>query len=170
MSCLISWMASLITFIFWIWLFLVLNWQHVNTLRCTIKGYPQKTLYRVRSPILFVRLVVLCVTSLNEAERSVWVNGPSSGKEQQCGSQSKMSGTCTHNVCAESESLVIVLSLIFYSDGDMTWHFQCECASAVRISKTHRQSIVNSVMTVVLASPKYAFAVEWGKYRGMYRV
>jgi len=39
----------------------------------------------------------------NEAEMSVWVIGSSSGKEQQCGSHAKMSGTGRHTyVCAES--------------------------------------------------------------------
>ena len=56
----------------------------------------------MRSPILFVRSVIL-MCNHNEAEKSsVWVNGPRSGKEQQCGSQSKMSGISRHTyVCAE---------------------------------------------------------------------
>jgi len=76
--------------------------QLVSILRGTIRGDPQVTLYHLRSPILFIRLVIF-MCNHNEAERSVWVNGPSSGKEQQCGSQSKMSGTSWHAyVCAES--------------------------------------------------------------------
>jgi hypothetical protein len=43
-----------------------------------------------------------------------------------------------------------------------------KCASAGGISTTHGQSIVESVMTMVLASPKYAFAGGCGKNRGMY--
>ena len=62
------------------------------TLRGTIRGDPQETLSRVRSPILFVRSFS-DVNMYNhiEAERSVWVMGPSSGKEQQCGSHAKLS-------------------------------------------------------------------------------
>ena len=59
----------------------------MNTLRGTIRRDPQETLYRVRSPILFVRLVILLCNPVCLS------HGPSSGKEQQCGSQSKMSGT-----------------------------------------------------------------------------
>ena len=48
-------------------------------------------------------LLVILMCNHNQAERSVWVNGPSSRKEQQCGSQSKMSSTSRHtNVRAES--------------------------------------------------------------------
>ena len=72
------------------------------TLRGTIRGDPQEPLCRVRSPLLFVRSVILTCNH-NEAERSVWVFVPSSGKEQQCGSQSKMSGSRRHKcVCAKS--------------------------------------------------------------------
>ena len=53
-------------------------------LRGTIRGDPQisETLCRVRSPILFVCSVIL-MCNHNEAERSVWVIGPSSGRDQQ---------------------------------------------------------------------------------------
>ena len=54
-SCSISWMASLIDNLHLLDLIvLVINRQHVNSKR-TIRGDPQETLYRVRSPILFVR-------------------------------------------------------------------------------------------------------------------
>jgi len=61
------------------------------TLRGTIRGDPQETLCRVRSPIRFVRSFILSRCNNNEAERSIWVMGPSSGKEQQCGSDAKLS-------------------------------------------------------------------------------
>jgi hypothetical protein len=49
--------VSLITFLSLIlW---VINWQHVSILRGSIRKDPLETLYRVRSPILFVCLVVL---------------------------------------------------------------------------------------------------------------
>jgi hypothetical protein len=43
---------------------LVINCQHVNILRGTIRGDPQETLYRVRSPIQSVRLVTLKCTTV----------------------------------------------------------------------------------------------------------
>ena len=104
MSCSVScWMASLIDNLYLLDLIvLVINWQHVSILRGTIRGDPQEILCRVRSPILFVRSVILTCNH-NEPERSVWVNGPSSGKEQQCGSHAKLSGTSRHTyMCAES--------------------------------------------------------------------
>jgi hypothetical protein len=66
MSCSISWMASLIDNLYLLDLIvLVINWQHVNS-KSTIGGDPQETLCRVRSPILFVRSVILsrCVTTM----------------------------------------------------------------------------------------------------------
>ena len=44
--------------------------QLVSILRGTIRGDPQESLCRVRSPILFVRSVILTCNH-NEAERSV---------------------------------------------------------------------------------------------------
>jgi hypothetical protein len=90
MSCSISWMASLIDNLYLLNLIvLVINWQRVNS-RGTIRGDPQETLYCIRSPILFVRSIILTCNH-NEAERSVWVICSSSEKEQQCGSHAKLS-------------------------------------------------------------------------------
>ena len=77
LSCLISWMASLIDNLYLLDLIMwVINWQYVSSLRGTIRGNPhQETLYSVRSPILFVRLVMF-MCKHNEAERSVCVNIP----------------------------------------------------------------------------------------------
>ena len=61
------------------------------TVRGTIRGDPQETLCRIRSPILFVRSFILSRCNNNEAEMSIWVMGPSSGKEQQCGGDPKLS-------------------------------------------------------------------------------
>jgi len=61
------------------------------TVRGTIRGDPQETLCRIRSPILFVRWFILSRCNNNEAEMSIWVMGPSSGKEQQCGGDPKLS-------------------------------------------------------------------------------
>ena len=66
MSCSITWMASLIDNLYLLDLIvLVINWQHVNS-KSTVRGDPQETLCRVRSPILFVRSVILsrCVTTM----------------------------------------------------------------------------------------------------------
>jgi hypothetical protein len=82
---------------------LVINWQIVNSKRYYSRGDPQETLYCVRSPIRFVRSSSILMCSHDEAERSVWVNGPSSRKEQKCVSHAKLSGTSRHTyVCTES--------------------------------------------------------------------
>jgi len=61
-------MASLIDNLYLLDLIvLVINRQHVNSKR-TIRGDPQETLYRVRSPILFVRRFILSRCNNNEAE------------------------------------------------------------------------------------------------------
>ena len=67
---------------------LVIKWQYVSILRGTSRGDPQETLYRVRSPILFVRLVIL-MCDHNEAERSVWVIVPSSRRSSSVGANQR---------------------------------------------------------------------------------
>jgi len=93
MSCSISWMASLIDNLYLLDLIvLVINWQHVNlrgTIWNALEGSSRDPVPCKISDSICSFAMLIC--NHTEAERSVWVMGPSSGKEQQCGSHAKLS-------------------------------------------------------------------------------
>jgi len=124
MSCSISWMASLIDNLYLLDLIvLVINW-HVCELRGTIRGDPQETLCRVRSPILFVRLFSDVNTLPHWGQEVRLSHGSHLRKEQQCGRHAKLSRhryMCAKSARAWARELVEALGTSVANNSLLCW-------------------------------------------------